>query len=514
LPKEEEKEGQEKDPNFERRLDEATAGLQAYVKRHLLERISPVNAAAIVDYMHALTSETNPSDYSRQTTMMTLKQLAEFKDNKTKSFKKMTRDDILSFLNRLRKPNDQDPLHHWIGTYNNNVITINRFFRWLFHPLLVPSERPTPVPITNVRKLKRRETEIYKDSDLWLDPDCNRMFFKHVKSFRDKAFHALMLDTSCRPKELMNAKIKDLEFKEEGFNQKIAYLWVIGKSGKRIKKVLIKSLPYLGDWLGTGGGHIHPMPENPDAYIFCGVGGRNLGKKLERHTFSHRYLLYKKEYFPSLLKDPEVSAEDKKIISEKLLTKPMRPYILRHTALTEKGLLIGEYQLRQHADWSKNSKMPQRYLHFGGTESVAALLKAQGIVSTLEHDQDPNGKAEESSALRPSLICVNCKKPNKPEAKFCSNPKCGMILEFKAHVEREEQLENMQKQLEELKKAQIEIMNAFTHGQRYAVPDGQGGYKAGPPKFEVLLFKQRSELEQQEQQQKNQDSSNKFKSKK
>jgi hypothetical protein len=45
-----------------------------------------------------------------------------------------------------------------------------------------------------------------------------------------------MLDTSSRPKELMNAKIKDIEFKEKGYNQKFAYIWVTGKSGQRIKK--------------------------------------------------------------------------------------------------------------------------------------------------------------------------------------------------------------------------------------------------------------------------------------
>ena len=153
----------------------------------------------------------------------------------------MTLDDIIAYLKRLSKSDEKDPLHHWIGTYNNNVITINRFFKWLYYPLVEPSDRQKPPVIQNVRKQKRKEKSIYKDTDLWLDPDCNRIFFRYVRSVRDRAFEALMLDTSCRPKELMCAKIKDLEFKDKGFNQKFVYISVVGKSGQRIKKLIVES---------------------------------------------------------------------------------------------------------------------------------------------------------------------------------------------------------------------------------------------------------------------------------
>jgi integrase len=112
-----------------------------------------------------------------------------------------------------------------------------------------------------------------------LIPDCNRMFFRHVPSARDRAFHAMMLDTSSRPEELMSAKICDLQFRNEGYNQKFAYVTVTLKSGKQVKKVLIKSLPYLREWLGPGN---HLMPENPSAFILCGNGNKNMGGRLER----------------------------------------------------------------------------------------------------------------------------------------------------------------------------------------------------------------------------------------
>ena len=286
-------------------------------------------------------------DY-RQVTINTLKQLSEFKDRAPKDqipFKRMTYDDILAFLNRLKKKDEEDPLHHWIGTYNGNRITIIRFFKWLYFPLLEQKKRPKPEVVQTIVKLTRKEEEIYDDGDLWDDPDCNRMFFKYATSLRDKAFHALMLDTITRPKGLMNAKIKDLHIRDEGFNQKHAIITVVEKSGKRKDKLIVKSLPYLRDWLSAGGNG-HPNPDNPEAYIFCSVGKKNRGRKLSRQAFSHQYIYYRTEFFPNLLESPNVPEEDKKIIKEKMLTRPFTPYILRHTSINEKRHSMEDSDLR------------------------------------------------------------------------------------------------------------------------------------------------------------------------
>jgi hypothetical protein len=64
-------------------------------------------------------SEINPSDHYRKDTIISLCNLSTFlnKNNNNKSFKKITREDLLSFLDSYRKPEDIDPLHKWIGTY-------------------------------------------------------------------------------------------------------------------------------------------------------------------------------------------------------------------------------------------------------------------------------------------------------------------------------------------------------------------------------------------------------------
>ncbi|MGC2574167.1 MAG: hypothetical protein WA364_21855 [Candidatus Nitrosopolaris sp.] len=52
-----------------------------------------------------------------------------------KHFVDMTRDDILFYLNKCRKPENEDPLHKWIG------ITLMRFFKWLYYPNIASHKR-------------------------------------------------------------------------------------------------------------------------------------------------------------------------------------------------------------------------------------------------------------------------------------------------------------------------------------------------------------------------------------
>lgn len=84
----------------------------------LLRKIEEITAGAsiITDYIEVMKSETNPSDSYRRDIIEVLIGFSKYHDNK--SFKDMTRDDILSYLDSFRKPEATDPLHKWIGTYN------------------------------------------------------------------------------------------------------------------------------------------------------------------------------------------------------------------------------------------------------------------------------------------------------------------------------------------------------------------------------------------------------------
>ena len=111
---------------------------------------------------------------------MALTLLSKFHDNK-KSFREMTRDDILSYLNRLRRPESTDPLHKWIGSYNLHKTYFIRFFRWLYYPDIDATKRPKPAVVENIPNLKRKEQSIYKPSDLWNEQD-DLLFLKYCPS--------------------------------------------------------------------------------------------------------------------------------------------------------------------------------------------------------------------------------------------------------------------------------------------------------------------------------------------
>jgi integrase/recombinase XerD len=61
-----------------------------------------------------------------------------------KNLKDITRDDIVSFLNSVRKSEAEEPSHRWIGTYNTYLIILITFFKWLYYPQMEAKQRPKP----------------------------------------------------------------------------------------------------------------------------------------------------------------------------------------------------------------------------------------------------------------------------------------------------------------------------------------------------------------------------------
>lgn len=52
----------------------------------------------------------------------------------SKEFIDMTRDDVLTYLDKSRKPETKDLLHKWIGSYNIRCVVLARFFQMLYYP--------------------------------------------------------------------------------------------------------------------------------------------------------------------------------------------------------------------------------------------------------------------------------------------------------------------------------------------------------------------------------------------
>ncbi len=416
-------------PLLDRRIEETAAGLPySYAKQ--LHSVSKDNAATIIDYLAAMKNEVNLSDNYRKDVIELLSRFSKYNDNKP--FKDLMRTNIIGFLETYRKTEAQDPMHKWIGTYNIFRIHLLRFFKWLYYPDIEPDKRLKPSVIENIAQLRRKEKSIYKPSDMWTQQD-DLLFLKYCPSKRDKCYHAISRDTSCRPHEIVKLKIRDIVFKTTG-NYQYAEALVNGKTGSR-PIPLIDSIPYLKDYLD----HEHPQPRNSNAPLICGIG-KGLGRHIRPKRIAVIYDEYKKEIFPKLLESPNVLPEDKQKIAE-LLKKPWNPYIRRHSAITEKSRVLKEHVLRQHCGWTPGSQMHLKYLHYFGNESNESLLEAYGIVA----------KGQQMDQLRPKQ-CPNCSEPNKPDSKFCA--KCRMVLTYDAYNETVMEQQEKDNQIQVLIKKQ------------------------------------------------------------
>ena len=312
------------------KIGSVTAGLQNHFV-NLLKKQSSKNAETIAHYILAMNVEVNPSIHHRANQIRTLSYLSEF--HKQKPFSKMTRDDVLQYLDIHRRPEESDPLHKWIGTYNLRRVFLLRFFKWLYYPAIEQGKRPIPDVVKNIPSFKRKEQSIYKPSDLWTEQD-DALFLKYCHNKRDRCYHMIAYDSSCRPSEILGLKIKSMVFKTTSQHQ-YAEILVSGKTGTR-PIPLFSALPYIKDWLES-----HPQRGNPNAYLIPSMDRkhRKFGNIMRSLSLSNIYRQYKLEFFPALLEDPKVSPEDKQKIRE-LLQKPWNPYIRRHSALTQKSTNI------------------------------------------------------------------------------------------------------------------------------------------------------------------------------
>src|ERR671932_395855 len=102
--------------------------------------MSQENALTICDYIIAMEREINPRLSYKRTIIQSLSELSKAIGIQ-KKFIDMTRDDILCYLDNCRKPENEDPLHKWIGSYNIKLVILSRFFKWLYYPNIKDPKR-------------------------------------------------------------------------------------------------------------------------------------------------------------------------------------------------------------------------------------------------------------------------------------------------------------------------------------------------------------------------------------
>jgi integrase len=385
------------DLDLERKIDAITKYQKPYTKKILttMALVNPHNAIIVYNFIVAQKNEQNIKESTVEGIIKKLMWLSSYL--KHKSFSEKAKEGILDYLNRIKKPPEQDPTRKSIDTYNGRQMVFSTFFRWLYNQDEPDCRKRIAPPCMNgVWRLPRQEKSPYKPSDLWTREE-HSIFLKFCPNKRDKFYHAMANDTSARPHEILNLRIKDLIFKMSDSGVQYAEIQVSGKTRPRILP-LINSIISLKDWL-----RVHPTSDNPESWLFVGASHNNYIYRISEDGMYSRYkYYYQNSYFPKLLEGETVSPRDKSY-SKTMVMKPWNLYVFRHSVLTEKSQILKESTLRDHAGWSNTSQMPQVYIHYFGNGSSNSLLDAYGI---------RNNTGNAVKLFRPKQ-CLNCDEPNK-----------------------------------------------------------------------------------------------------
>jgi integrase len=183
----------------------------------------------------------------------------------------------------------------------------------------------------------------------------------HTNNPRDRAILSLLFDTGMRPSELLNLKVEDVIFDEQGMIVNID-----GKTGMRKIMVVntVHSQESVKEWL-----KYHEFKENPYSPLFY-----NMDKKIQETITVERLNIIVKEL-------------------GKKIGKNVKTYSVRHSSATYLSQLLTEQQLKIYFGWTMGSSMVQTYVHL----SCKDLSK-----SVIELNKKPVEKKEELKELKSS----------------------------------------------------------------------------------------------------------------
>jgi len=211
-------------------------------------------------------------------------------------------------------------------------------------------------------------------------------------NLRDKAFILFLYESGARIGEVLNIKLKDVDFDKYG-----ARISLFGKTGDR-KVRIIASAPAISNWLKQ-----HPERNNKDGWLFCSINHASSGAQGEYR------------YFNKLLK----------VASGRVgLKKPVNPHHFRHSRASELAKKLPESLLCQYFGWEIGSREVRTYVHLSGRDSDKAILALHGLTE----EEKPEDQFT-------PVLCPRCGLKNDPGAKFCSG--CSLGLDLKTVMDYE-----------------------------------------------------------------------------
>jgi integrase/recombinase XerD len=373
--------------------------------KHIYDRVpNSVNSKLIEDF-HSYMKSNATSERHQNNNLKAIIAYTEFLGPETTFYQISTKEQVTKFLDTKVRSNSEDPDQRWITTWNDYLVRIKHFFRWLNNCkvkldrsiTLSSSEWSTP-SFVNIKKKKTKRLSPFGEHEIWEIEDL-RTVIKYEPRKRNKAALALLWDLNGRNHEITLLRIKHVRFREKYGEGEIPHQAKTG-SGPIL---LTFSFPYVRDWLNE-----HPFRNTPDARLICSL---NNGAPIKPEAL---WTLMKQlqARLTGMIKTCEITDEtEKERIRVLLNTKRFNPYCLRHSSISHDSDFLPDYALKKKVRWSMNSKQPSRYIKSRmGNDLKQKILVQNGIISNME------GKPKPTVAE-----CSRCNLVNCIENKYCSS---------------------------------------------------------------------------------------------
>jgi integrase/recombinase XerD len=295
-----------------------------------------------------------------------------------KDFPQITKEDLKELVRNIELKDYSE----W--TKLGYKITLKKFYQWLEDVREGYPERVSWIK-TSIKKNREKLTNLPTQEEIedLINAAC---------TVRDKALVSVLYESGCRVGELLNVRLKDVEFDDYG-----AIILVKGKTGPRRIR-LISSVPRLSVWIEH-----HPGKENPESPLWINTGT----------THHEKAMMYQTARL--ILRD----------LAEKVnLNKPVNPHSFRKARATHLASKLTEAQMCEYFGWIQGSDMPFTYVHLSGRDIDEAILRMHGKI--------PKDNGEEFTSKK----CPRCSHENPSDSHFCIT--CRLPLDEKTAMEIEQ----------------------------------------------------------------------------
>ena len=305
-----------------------------------------------------------------------------------KDFRKADRNDIKEIFKKIELSKCKDGKNSSEYTKRHYKVGLKKFFKWINGGDEYPD---------CIKWMKIRCNDEKKYPWVNITEEDSIAMVKVCENPRDRAIIMCLTESNGRIGEVATPQIKHLKKTEYGYS-----VLFDGKTNER-PIPLIASAPYITDHLNS-----HPDKDNPEAYLWPRLHGKNAGKPMDYDNF--RMMLQRRAKRAGV-------------------NKRVNPHSFRHAGATRlwKVLKNDPMAMNRYHGWSPNSNMWKIYLHLSEEDVKDPLLEFYGIKKKEE---------KVTSHLKPK-VCRSCQQVNGITNAVCE--KCGKPLDKNNPMDLEQQ---------------------------------------------------------------------------